>query len=168
LVKSIFFIPASGGGATSGASGTGIQDGVAELVGFVPRLRRYARALVNSRDAADRLVEATLQRAAERLPRYGEDRESRVRVFSLLHEVYIEQLASREPKPDPGVEQFERSIAGLPSSQREVFLLVTLEQLSYEEVAKALGVPIGTVMSRLSRAREKLRATLSGYRPLKD
>lgn len=144
-----------------------MQRGVAELLGFVPHLRRYARALVASREATDLLVEATLQRAAERLPFYGEDRESRVRVFSLLHEVYIERFASREPKPDPGAEQFELAIAALPPSQREVFLLVNLEELSYEEVAKALGVPIGTVMSRLSRAREKLRAALSGYRPLK-
>lgn len=112
-------------------------------------------------------MEATLERAAERLHHYGDDRESRVRLFSLLHEVYIERLADREPKPDPGAERFDHAVAVLPPPQREVLLLVTLEELSYAEVAKALDVPIGTVMSRLSRAREKLRAALSGYRPLK-
>ena len=55
---------------------------------------------------------------------------------------------------------FERAIATLPASQREIFLLVTLEDMSYEQVAQTLAIPIGTVMSRLSRAREKLRLLL--------
>src|SRR5437667_12120713 len=56
----------------------------------------------------------------------------------------------------------DRAIARLPTEQRSVLLLVTLEEMSYEEVAHALGIPIGTVMSRLSRAREKLRAMMLG------
>ena len=60
------------------------------------------------------------------------------------------------------VRDLDRAIARLPEEQRAVLLLVTLEDMSYDEVARTLGIPIGTVMSRLSRAREKMRAMLSG------
>jgi RNA polymerase sigma-70 factor (ECF subfamily) len=60
------------------------------------------------------------------------------------------------------VRDLDRSIALLPAEQRAVLLLVTLEDMSYEDVARTLSIPMGTVMSRLSRAREKLRAMMSG------
>ena len=56
----------------------------------------------------------------------------------------------------------ERGLATLPAEQREVVLMVSLEDMSYEEVSRALGIPIGTVMSRLSRGREKLRRHMDG------
>jgi RNA polymerase sigma-70 factor (ECF subfamily) len=73
------------------------------------------------------------------------------------------ELAMRAPQGDAlMVRDLDRAIALLPSEQRAVLLLVTLEDMSYEEVARALGIPMGTVMSRLSRAREKLRALMMG------
>ena len=70
------------------------------------------------------------------------------------------QEAGAPAAGEPGGAAFERAIATLPPLQREIFLLVTLEDMSYEQVAKTLDIPIGTVMSRLSRAREKLRLVL--------
>ena len=121
---------------------------------FIARLRRYARALAGPGAAPDELVRQTLERAAQNLHPYGEDRESRIALFSLMHEVY-----ARDEAPEP-THDFDRAIGALPPEQREVFLLVTVEEISYEDVAKTLGIPIGTVMSRLYRAREKLRAQL--------
>ena len=76
------------------------------------------------------------------------------------------ELAQRGTQSDALiVRDLDRAIARLPADQRAVLLLVTLEEMSYEEVARTLGIPIGTVMSRLSRAREKLRAMMLGYAP---
>jgi RNA polymerase sigma-70 factor (ECF subfamily) len=73
------------------------------------------------------------------------------------------ELAQRAPQSDALlVRDLDRGISRLPAEQRAVLLLVTLEEMSYEEVARTLGIPIGTVMSRLSRAREKLRAMMLG------
>jgi RNA polymerase sigma-70 factor (ECF subfamily) len=123
---------------------------------FIARLRRYARALAGPGATPDELVRQTLERAAQNLQPYGEDRQSRVALFSLMHEVYAHDEA-----PEP-MHEFDRAIGALPPEQREVFLLVTVEEMSYEDVARTLGIPIGTVMSRLYRAREKLRAGLLG------
>jgi RNA polymerase sigma factor (sigma-70 family) len=88
--------------------------------------------------------------------------------FTLLHEIYVQDVAAQDaeglpaqpPRAANGALPFEHAIATLPPQQREIFLLVTLEDMSYDQVAKTLGIPIGTVMSRLSRAREKLRLLL--------
>ncbi len=72
------------------------------------------------------------------------------------------ELASRTQPDALVLRDLDRAIARLPADQRAVLLLVTLEEMSYEEVARTLGIPIGTVMSRLSRAREKLRAMMLG------
>jgi len=133
------------------------------LARLVPRLRRYARALLRSPQSADEVVLETLERAAREGHSYGDDRGSRTRLFTLMHAVYRDRLhgaASEREAGSSGEHDFERLIALLPPEQREVFLLVTLEEMSYEEVAKTLGIPAGTVMSRLSRARERLRTAL--------
>ena len=137
------------------------------ITALIPHLRRYARALAASGAAPDELVRVTLERAAQE-PGVGQmQADLRVWLFSLLHETYVESAAGRDipdagapPAPESGGTAFERAIATLPPLQREIFLLVTLEDLSYEQVAKTLDIPIGTVMSRLSRAREKLRLVL--------
>lgn len=129
---------------------------------FLARLRRYARALAGPGTAPDELVRQTLERASHSLQPLGDDRQSRVALFTLMHEVYAHGATPER------AHEFDRAIGALPAEQREVFLLVTVEEMSYEDVAKALGIPIGTVMSRLYRAREKLRAGLLGQARLKS
>jgi RNA polymerase sigma factor (sigma-70 family) len=149
------------------------------LVELIPRLRRYARALVGDRATADDLVQDTLERAWAKLHLYRRGTDLRAWLFTVMHNVHVNrlraarptdaldddlpELAQRAPQGDGLlVRDLDRAIAQLPAEQRAVLLLVTLEEMSYEEVAHALGVPIGTVMSRLSRAREKLRAMMLG------
>jgi RNA polymerase sigma-70 factor (ECF subfamily) len=149
------------------------------LVDLIPRLRRYARALVSDRAAADDLVQDTLERAWAKLHLYRRGTDLRAWLFTVMHNVHVNkvratratdtlddempELAQRAAQGDGlVVRDLDRSIALLPAEQRSVLLLVTLEDMSYEEVACTLGIPMGTVMSRLSRAREKLRAMMLG------
>ena len=154
------------------------------LVALIPRLRRYARALVGDQAAADNLVQDTLERACSKLHLYRGGTDLRAWLFTMMHQVHVNRLrAARATDPldeempelvqttpqDNAllVRDVDRAISGLPAEQRAVLLLVTLEEMSYEEVARTLGIPVGTVMSRLARAREKLRATLFGRAQLK-
>ncbi|TMH84887.1 MAG: sigma-70 family RNA polymerase sigma factor [Betaproteobacteria bacterium] len=149
------------------------------LVELIPRLRRYARALVGDRASADDLVQDTLERAWAKLHLYRRGTDLRAWLFTVMHNVHVNkvratrvtatledelpELAQRASQGDALlVRDLDRAIARLPTEQRSVLLLVTLEEMSYEEVAHALGIPIGTVMSRLSRAREKLRMMMLG------
>jgi RNA polymerase sigma factor (sigma-70 family) len=149
------------------------------LVELIPRLRRYARALVGDRASADDLVQDTLERAWTKLHLFRQGTDLRAWLFTVMHNVHVNriraarqtdeldeempELAQRAAQGDSlMVRDLERAIAALPSAQREVLLLVALEDLSYEETARALDIPIGTVMSRLARAREKVRALMSG------
>jgi RNA polymerase sigma factor (sigma-70 family) len=149
------------------------------LVELIPRLRRYARALVGDRSTADDLVQDTLERAWAKLHLYRRGTDLRAWLFTVMHNVHVNrvrasratdtlgdempELAQRAPQSDAlMVRDLDRGIARLPAEQRAVLLLVTLEEMSYDEVARTLGIPIGTVMSRLSRAREKLRAMMLG------
>lgn len=147
------------------------------IVELIPRLRRYARALVGDRAAADDLVQDTLERAWIKFHLYRDGTDLRAWLFTVMHNVHVNrvraarnadpldeempEMAQRGTQGDALVlRDLERSIARLPDEQREVLLLVALEDMSYDEVARTLGIPIGTVMSRLSRAREKLRVTM--------
>ena len=158
------------------------MDEAKRLVELIPRLRRYARALVGERAGADDLVQDTLERAWAKLHLYRRGTDLRAWLFTVMHNVHVNrvratrpvdplddempELASRGTQPDVLlVRDLDRAIARLPADQRAVLLLVTLEEMSYEEVARTLGIPIGTVMSRLSRAREKLRAMMLGETP---
>jgi len=149
------------------------------LVELIPRLRRYARALVGDRASADDLVQDTLERAWAKLHLYRRGTDLRAWLFTVMHNVHVNkvratrvtdtlddelpELAQRASQGDTLLlRDLDRAIARLPSEQRAVLLLVTLEEMSYEEVARALGIPTGTVMSRLSRAREKLRTMMLG------
>lgn len=151
-----------------------------QLLACIPRLRRYARALVGDRAAADDLVQDTVERGWARLAGWQGGSDMRAWLFSIMHNVRIDQVRRpslpTEPlneetsmpmaqgSPATGLElrDMETALAELPDEQREILLLVALEQMSYEEVAQTLGIPIGTVMSRLSRAREKMRANMEG------
>ena len=150
------------------------------LVDHIPRLRRYARALLHDRDAADDLVQDTLERAVNKLHLWRPGSDMRAWLFSVMHNVFVNQIrqyrlvVALDPEQLPnagvmptqidGVEiaAIEKALHRIPERQREVLLLVALEQMTYEEVATALSIPIGTVMSRLSRARERMRRLMSG------
>ncbi|MDH4093395.1 MAG: sigma-70 family RNA polymerase sigma factor [Betaproteobacteria bacterium] len=149
------------------------------LVALIPRLRRYARALVGDRAAADDLVQDTLERAWAKLHLFRQGTDLRAWLFTVMHNVHVNQVRAARPTdaledemPELAqravqgdallVRDLERALAALPAAQREVLLLVALEDLSYEETANVLGIPIGTVMSRLARAREKLRVLMTG------
>ena len=147
------------------------------IVPYIPNLRRYARALVGDRDGADDLVQDTLERAVRKfhLWRPGD---LRAWLFSIMHNVFVNQLKSRKipadveiddtfAAPMPGVTRMDvmdlqRALGTLAPEQREVVLLVALEDMSYADVSRALGIPMGTVMSRLSRGRERLRRVMNG------
>jgi len=149
------------------------------LVELIPRLRRYAGGLVGDRAAADDLVQDTLERAWAKLHLYRRGTDLRAWLFTVMHNVHVNKVRATRPtdqledempelaqRASQGdalmVRDLDRAIGRLPAEQRSVLLLVTLEDMSYDEVARTLGIPIGTVMSRLSRAREKLRAMMLG------
>ena len=155
----------------------------ASLLSWVPRLRRYSRALVNNRDDADDLVQDTLERAWAKSGLWGgstQIRDMRAWLFSIMHNLHADGV--RRPRlhtvtmdddtpevpvaPTQGdrlaVLDLQAALDLLPVEQKEVLLLVALEEMAYADVAQALGIPIGTVMSRLSRGRERLRGLMEG------
>lgn len=145
----------------------------------IPRLRRYARALVHNLDVADDLVQDCLERAWSRRHLWDETLEIRPWLFTIMHNLYantarqyhqtpaivsinqLEEAAHPAQETDISLRDFERSLRMLNNEQREVLVLVGLEQMSYKETAEILNIPIGTVMSRLIRAREKLKQLMS-------
>ena len=147
------------------------------IVPFIQNLRRYARALIGDREGADDLVQDTLERAVRKfhLWRPGD---LRAWLFSIMHNVFVNQLKARKVAYEVEIDDsiaapqssvtstdlmdLDRGLMALSPDQREVVLLVALEDMTYAEVSRALGIPIGTVMSRLSRAREKLRRLMEG------
>ena len=150
----------------------------AEIAAHIPRLRRYARALAGDSHRADDLVQDTLERALTKFHLWRHGSDLRAWMFTIMQNVFINQLKARRelalddavedglqsaPQSDPlELRDLDTALRRLPVEQREVLLLVGLEQLSYAEASQALGVPVGTVMSRLSRGRERLRAVMSG------
>lgn len=146
---------------------------------MIPALRRYARALARDADIADDLVQDTLVRAlrAERLFVGGDLRSWLYTILTNLNRNRRRALARRpqfSPLTDTATEasgteaegrDIARALATLGEDQRAVLLLVSLEGLSYREVADIQGVPIGTVMSRLARARAHVKAAIAGERP---
>ena len=146
---------------------------------MIPALRRYARALARDADIADDLVQDTLVRAlrSERLFLGGDVRSWLYTILTNLNKNRRRSLARRpqfmpllDNNPDASGTEAEgrdisRALTTLVEEQRSALLLVTLEGLSYREVADIQGVPIGTVMSRLARARAHVKEALEGERP---
>jgi len=150
------------------------------LVPHIPSLRRYARALTGDAWAADDLVQDTLERACSKWRLWIVGSDLRAWLFTIMHNVFASQLRRAPPRavvdvdgddapelhaPDAGHEQridLQRCLLLLPDDQRAVLLLVALEDLSYRQIARVLGIPAGTVMSRLSRARSRLHALMEG------
>ena len=147
---------------------------------LIPRLRRYARALTGDRGTADDLVQDTLERAWSKLHLWRHGSDLRAWLFTIMHNVHVNQIRSRSsaslvPLDDEiadapvratqsdmlEVRDIDAALHRLPIEQREVVLLIALERMSYDETARSLRIPIGTVMSRLARARERLRLLLA-------
>ena len=152
-------------------------DGIIE---HVPHLRRYARALTGDVALAEDLVQDTIERGWKRMALWRPGSNLRAWLFTIMHNLYVNQLKAGQRRLTLGTEhraldvpvsspqdyQLElidvnRALQRLPYEQREVVLLIGLEQMSYVEAAKVLGVPVGTVMSRLSRGREELRSMIN-------
>ncbi len=158
-----------------------MQGSSAEIVACIPALRRYARGLTGNKDTADDLVQDALERAWSRMALWERRGDMRAWLFSILHNRFVDRVRSQRATPEDSqgedevivsvratqsdmleIRDLDAALAQLPPDQREVLLLVAVEQMKYEEVAATLSVPLGTVMSRLSRARERLRAVLEG------
>ncbi len=151
------------------------------IVEQIPRLRRYARALTGNANAADDLVQDCLERAWNKFHLWQTGTNMRAWMFTIMHNIHVNQVRKTGSRPtvvsladwtdDRGVKptqekrvevrNVESALTLLPDEQRAVVLLVGLEELSYQELARVLNIPIGTVMSRLSRGRERLRQLMS-------
>jgi RNA polymerase sigma-70 factor (ECF subfamily) len=156
------------------------------LVEQIPSLRRYARSLTGDKVSADDLVQDCMNRAWSRKGQWRPDSDLRAWLFTIMHSLYVNQLRRgrfqegwedldiREHR-NPSLEGQERAMVlrdlesglnRLPPDQRELLMLVAIEEMSYQQVAGILDLPIGTVMSRLHRARESLRRWMGRERSL--
>jgi RNA polymerase sigma-70 factor (ECF subfamily) len=150
-----------------------------DLVGILPQLRRYARALTGDRAWADDLVQDVTERALGKSSAFRVGSNLRAWLFTIMRNLYIDQLRGkrdiavddetapwRQMAAPVGevdglvLRDVQRALYCLPVEQREVMLLVCVEDMSYQEASAVLNVPAGTVMSRLSRAREHMRVML--------
>ena len=161
-----------------------MSDFARRLEQEIPALRRYARYLVRDVERADDLVQDCLERAFAKRFLWRKPESFRPWLFALLRNVHLNQVRWRSRRPaEVPIEtatlaahpeaQVDRVMAGevlaaleaLDPDQREVLVLVAVEGLQYREAAGVLGIPVGTVMSRLSRGRERMRRALEGEAP---
>ena len=153
-------------------------DPRAQIISLLPRLRRFASGLTHDGHMADDLVQTACLKALERWHQWQPDTSLASWMFRIVQTTWIDDYRSRQRRPEDtviddlpeavgedGRELVERrselravrlAIAALPDDQRAVLMLVTVDGLSYQEAAQALNIPLGTVMSRLSRARIRL------------
>jgi RNA polymerase sigma-70 factor (ECF subfamily) len=150
------------------------------IVAQIPHLRRYARALIGDRALAEDLVQDSLERAWSRFHLWRKGSNLRTWLFSIMHNLHanLARNASRRPLAAPIDDDFtlpvrptqedqmevaaiEAALARLPEEQRQVILLVGLEDMTYQEAATVLDIPLGTVMSRLHRGRERMREMMT-------
>jgi RNA polymerase sigma-70 factor (ECF subfamily) len=149
---------------------------------LIPALRRYARTLVRDRAAADDLVQDCLERTVSRWHQRKSESDVRAWVFTILHNVAMSYLRKRSlrnrhialdhadefaaaantEESNVRYRELLKALDALPEDQRSVLLLVSVEDLSYAEAAQVLSIPVGTVMSRVARAREKLLRATNG------
>lgn len=149
----------------------------------LPHLMRYARALKRDFVAADDLVQDCVQRALAKLNQFQSGTNMRAWLFTILHNVHRQDLRTSSRRISTTVmneivenqhgtaatqngalimRDLNEALGKLAEDQREVILLVGLEDMSYKQVSEILDVPVGTVMSRLSRGREKLKRLMDG------
>lgn len=147
-----------------------------DLLAALPHLRRYAEVLVGRTSEADDLVADTLDRIPRQSPPVTAGTPGLTQLFGLMHDLYAGQKKSAHGRPAVPIEppaagslpkrSFEMltQFGELPAEEREVLLLVAVEGMRYEEIADVLHVPVSTVMARLKRGRDFLRAVDSGLR----
>lgn len=150
-----------------------------EMTALIPRLLRYALALTGSRAQAEDLVQDTLERALGRFHLWRRGSNLRAWLFTIMHNIHANHVrghqqeqnaafnedafrSSTRPTQEDRIEihQLQTALMKLTSEQREVLLLVAIEEMSYRETSKVLNIPVGTVMSRLARGRERIRALM--------
>ena len=152
-----------------------------QLIAVLPRLRRFARGLTGSATEADDLVQAACERALTREHQFQEGTRFDSWMFRIVQTIWIDQLRAREVRKEDGdvaeerlgsdasargiearlaLAEVRRAVQLLPPDQRTTLMLVTVEGLSYKEAAEVAGVPVGTIMSRLARARIALQQHL--------
>jgi len=162
----------------------GLGFSAADAERWIPRLRRYAFALTGTREGADDLTQDTLERAWRKRALWRQDSDLRAWLFTVMHNVFVNgvraarsvesldderfgvdsgqaQTAANAAESQLALAEIRTAFGRLSNEHREVLSLVGVEQMSYAEAAAVLDVPIGTVMSRLARAREQLRRLLS-------
>lgn len=145
------------------------------LLAQLPNLRRYATALVGNPTLADDLVQDTIERALRQMEQLSDIQRLGGWLRRILHNLYIDELRrhrskeqdiselvdhlelSTPPLDRTAILDFVKAINTLSLEHRQILLLVGLQELSYREVSDELDIPIGTVMSRLARARDRLR-----------
>lgn len=150
------------------------------LAEHVAGLRRYAFALLGSRQEAEDLVQETLARAIAAAGSFRQTGSLRAWLFSIMHNAFISGVRGHRPlereldeirpelvQPPSQVARLEvrdvlAALQQLPESQREALVLIAMEEFSYEEAARVLGIPLGTLTSRLARGRETLRRIMNG------
>ena len=152
------------------------------MIAQLPALRRYALGLTGNTAAADDLMQDCVERALRRIETLEDDQRVAAWLRSILFNLFIDERRRFRSRgleveadelnavvdigaaPDMQQEASEvlRAAATLSPQHRQVLLMVGVEGLSYREVADEIGLPIGTVMSRLARARDQLRERLSG------
>jgi RNA polymerase sigma-70 factor, ECF subfamily len=156
-----------------------------QLIAMLPRLRRFARGLTGSVVEADDLVQAACERALSRRHQFEEGTRFDSWMFRIVQTIWIDQIRARDIRREEkeiaeerlgsdepvrrvearlALEEVRRAVDRLSPDQRTVLLLVTVDGLSYREAAEVIGVPVGTIMSRLARARVALQAELEGGR----
>ena len=159
-----------------------------QLIAVLPRLRRFAAGLSRSTTEADDLVQAACERALTREHQFQEGTRFDSWMFRIVQTIWIDHLRSREIRKEDGdiaeerlgtdepvrrvearlaLAEARRAMALLPPDQRTTLMLVTVEGLSYKQAAEVAGVPVGTIMSRLARARialQQLLETTAGER----
>ena len=159
---------------------TGFSD---QLIAVLPRLRRFARGLTGSAVEADDLVQAACERALARQHQFQEGTRFDSWMFRIVQTIWIDQLRARDVRKESGeiaeerlgsdepvrrvearlaLAEVRKAVERLQPDQRAALLLVTVDGLSYKEAAEVAGVPIGTIMSRLARARIALQLELQG------
>jgi RNA polymerase sigma-70 factor (ECF subfamily) len=156
------------------------QPFAAQLIAHLPELRRYAMAICGNPELADDLVQDGIERALSRAPSLREPERLGAWLRSIVHNLFVDEVRRRRVRgvrvdvadmendlalstapPDHLTRNdIAKAMSGLSIEHRQILVLVGVEELTYQEMAEELGVPLGTVMSRLARARVALRAAL--------